>query len=309
MTTTQEQSATTIYPADENDDPYRYGWRLEYEWLPDGRYAYRYIPLTLEDVLHPQEEDHIVHSDLHQILCTYLHSVLRALLQHIAGAVVLYDVRVAWDVPGLKPLGPDIVVIFGVREMRNWSTFDAAEEGVRPSVIIEVTSPEYRYQDTEVKVPLYEQAQVLYYIIVDTGTRLNDFSLRVFGYHLTADGYRELLPDVQGRLWIEPLGLWIGIEVQEGQRALWLYDAAGDRIGDYAAVAAQLADVQQARERAEAQARAEAAARAEAEAQARAEAAARAEAEAQARAEAAARAKAEARLRMLEDDLRRLRGE
>ncbi len=80
-------------------------------------------------------------SDLHHQLCTYLYDVLRA---H-PGAIVISDVRIAWDVPGLRPYGPDIAVIVGVRERQNWRAFDVAQEGVRPVLIIEVTSPESRW--------------------------------------------------------------------------------------------------------------------------------------------------------------------
>jgi len=34
-------------------------------------------------------------------------------------AVVLDDVRIVWDIPDLKPHGPDIMVIFGVRARKN----------------------------------------------------------------------------------------------------------------------------------------------------------------------------------------------
>ena len=34
-----------------------------------------------------------------------------------------------------------LAVIFGVRERQNWGTFFVAKEGVRPALIIEVTSP------------------------------------------------------------------------------------------------------------------------------------------------------------------------
>lgn len=54
-------------------------------------------------------------------------------------AVVLNHGRIAWDVPGLGAHGPDIAVILGVRERKNWSTFDVAAEGVRPALIIEIT--------------------------------------------------------------------------------------------------------------------------------------------------------------------------
>ncbi len=60
----------------------------------------------------------------------------------------------------MKPLGPDIVVIFDVHERRNWSTFDVVEEGTRPALIIGVASPKTRGIDLLDKVQLYDRADV-----------------------------------------------------------------------------------------------------------------------------------------------------
>ena len=92
--------------------------------------------------LQPQQS--VTHSDLHQGICVYLYNVFRGLLATMPSSVVLHDVGVAWDVQDLKPHCPDIAVIFGIRQPQNWSTFDVAEQGVRPALIVEVTSPETR---------------------------------------------------------------------------------------------------------------------------------------------------------------------
>jgi Uma2 family endonuclease len=123
-------------------DPYRYGWRYARQARPDGAVEFAQIPLTLEDVLHPEEEDQIVHSEAHERRNLYMYDVFGAQVADDPTAVVLHDVRIAWDVPGLKAHGPDLAVIRGVRARKNWSTFDVVEEGVRPDLIVEVTSPE-----------------------------------------------------------------------------------------------------------------------------------------------------------------------
>lgn len=76
------------------------------------------------------------------------------------------------------------------------------------------------------------------------------------------------MPDARGWLWLEPVGLWIGVTQPGGDEAgaAYLYDAEGNLIGDYTSVT-------------------------------------RAAAEAEARA-----AEAEVRLRELEAELRRQRG-
>ena len=44
-------------------DPFRYGWRYVRVEHPDGTVSFDQIPLTLEDVLHPEVGDFIVQTD------------------------------------------------------------------------------------------------------------------------------------------------------------------------------------------------------------------------------------------------------
>jgi Uma2 family endonuclease len=329
-----------------DEDPFRYGWRYVRRPTPDDPDHLEQVPLTLDDVLHPEVGDFLVHSDRHETDRMYLTAVLRARLEPSGQAIVLSDVRVAWDVPDLRPHGPDVMVIPGLRERRDWSTFDVAEEGARPALIIEITSPETRENDVERKVAHYARAGVAQYVIVDDVGRRGERQLQVLDYRLVGEHYRLQPPDARGWVYLELAGLWLGVE---GDHVV-CYTDDGTAFGDYATVVQQAAEEAAARAEAEARARAaeeqaraaaeqaqqEAAARVVAEAQARAaaeqaraaaeqarrEAAARAAAEAQARAaeeqaraaaeqarrEAAARAEVEARLRELEAELRRLRG-
>jgi len=314
------------------DDPFRYGWRYVRRPTPDDPDHLEPVPLTLEDVLHPEEGDFIVHSDRHETDRMYLTAVLRARLEAYGRAIVLSDVRVAWDVPDLRPHGPDVMVIPGLRERRDWSTFDVAEEGVRPALMIEITSPETRENDVVWKVAHYARAGVAQYVIVDNIGRRGERQLRFLDYRLVGDTYRLQPPDERGWVYLELADLWVGVE---GDHVV-CYADDGTAFGDYATVVQQAAEAEArarreaaaraeaeararaaeeqaqreaaARAEAEEQARREAAARAEAEEQARREAAARAEAEEQAQREAAARAALEARLRELEAKLQRLQG-
>jgi colicin import membrane protein len=175
--------------------------------------------------------------------------------------------------------------------VRNWSTFDVAQEGVRPTLILEVTSPETRRFDLYEKVDHYDLAGVPYYVIVDAVERRGTPTVRVLGFERAGAAYRALTPDARGWLWLEPLRVWIG--VRDGE--VYCFDAQGRQLGDYADLVTQVIASE---ERV-----AEALAEAKAQAQAWMNAEARA-AEAEARA-----AEAEARLRALEAELRRLRGE
>ncbi|MEJ5343804.1 MAG: Uma2 family endonuclease [Chloroflexus sp.] len=306
------------------DDPFRYGWRFVPRPTPDDPHHLEQVPLTLEDVLHPEVGDVIVHSDRHETDRMYLTSVLRERLEPSGIAIVLTDVRIAWDVPGLRPHSPDVTVIPDFPARRNWSTFDVREEGQRPALIIEIASPETRQNDLEAKVEHYAWAGVAQYVIVDT-TRSEPRQLRLLDYRLVGDRYVRQRLDANGRVYLAIARLWVGIVDDH----VVCYDEQGAEIGDYTTVVrrarqeataralaeerARLAE-EEARREAEARA-AEAAARAAAEEQARREAEARAAAEEQARreaearaAEAAARAEVEARLRELEAELRRLHG-
>ncbi|MGQ9829001.1 MAG: Uma2 family endonuclease [Roseiflexus sp.] len=329
-------------------DPFRYGWRFVPRPTPDNPHHLEQVPLTLEDVLHPEVGDFIVHNDRHETDRIYLTEVLRARLESSGVAIVLTDVRIVWDIPGLRAHGPDVMVIPGIPERQNWSTFDVVSEGARPALIIEITSPETRENDLERKVEHYAQAGVAQYVIIDDmGGRSRERRLRLLDYRLADGRYVAHPMNAEGRVHLVIADLWLGVEDDH----VVCYDAQGVAIGDYVTVVRQAAEAAEQARRAEQRARQEATARAEAEERARREAerarreaerarqeaaaraeaeerarreaerarqeaAARAEAEERARREAecarqeaAARAEAESRLRALEAELRRLRGE
>jgi len=289
----QEETILTVDSGRDPADPFRYGWRYVHHSRPDGSEEIEQVPLTLDDVLHPEEGDFIVQNDQHVRFCNYLYDTLRGRLAHDPTAVVLYDVRVAWDVPGVRPHGPDLAVMFGVRERKDWGTFDVAVEGVRPALIIEVTSPHTRHLDLYQKVEEYDQAGVPLFIIVDTYTRDGQIAPRMWGYHRTDKGYyMPMVPNERGWLWMAPVGLWIGWNAHQ----IECYDEAGHPIMDYVHLDAARTIAETRAMWAEEQARAEAQARADAEVQARIEAQARADAEARA-------SMAEARLRELEAEV------
>ncbi len=136
--------------------------------------------------------------------------------------------------------------------------------------------PATRHLDLENKVVEYARVGIPLYVIIDIVPDRKADRIVLYGYQHTPAGYMQFLADACGWLWLAPIGLWIGA-VQGGAEepgAVYLYDSAGNAIGDYTSIMQ-----------------------------------ARAEAEAKAVAEAQARAEAEARLGELEAELRRLRGE
>ncbi|WP_287158307.1 Uma2 family endonuclease, partial [Chloroflexus sp.] len=215
----------------------------------------------------------------------YLTDVLQARLERTGEAIVMSDIRIAWDVPGLRPHSPDVMVIPGITKRDNWSTFDVAQEGQRPALIIEITSPETRENDLVRKVEHYARAGVAQYVIVDYLEREEPLRLRLLDYRLVGERYVLHPADEHGRVYLESARLWLGI----ADNHVVCYNERGEVMGNYTAMMEQA-------EAAQAQAWREAEARAAAEEQARREAEARAAAEERARlAEEQARREAEAR--------------
>jgi len=217
---TAEQSTLALEP--DHADPYFYGWR---EVRENGVLVN--VPLTREDMLHPQEGDHVTVNDPHVQLCIDLYVIIRGVLKDIPGAWVFHDMSVFWDVPGMKSNGPDFTVVLNRRKSDSPSSFDVAEEGVRPALLIEVTSPSTCSGDLVEKVQMYAQAGVPFYAIIDIVPRRNVTIPRLIGYRLVDGEYEHVNPDEFDRLWLESLQIWLRIvdgdvvcEDARGQRLL-----------------------------------------------------------------------------------------
>ena len=317
------------------DDPFRLGWRYITQVLPDGETHTLTVPLTPHDLLFPQESDQAVQLEPHVEDCLYLYAALKFHLANAPGAKVLADHRVRFDVPDLEPLGPDVVVFFDYFDTTHTGTFEVAQFGARPILVVEIASADTRKNDYRIKKEFYHQAQAAYYLIIDSRVRLGQRQAAwLVAFRHTPDGYEPIPADDQGRIWVEPLNLWLQIVdlqvrcIQGGTgRTIDSYiDQAFGRLEAEARTQLEItarleADTRTqleiaARLEAEAEVRAETTARHAAEAEARAaearataETVARLMAEAEARAETAARQTAEAQLAALEAELRRLRGE
>ena len=86
-------------PTAAKENPYRYGYRIITKPRPDGGVQAEQVPLTLEDVLHPQEGDFITDNRLQKLECRYLGDVLEERLDRVNGGLILQDVLVDWNVP------------------------------------------------------------------------------------------------------------------------------------------------------------------------------------------------------------------
>lgn len=232
------------------NDPFRYGWRYVAHEQADGKITYEQVPLTLEDVLHPQEGYHIMQNEEHVDWCIYLYTVFRRLLAHTSLAVVFQDLLFLWDVPGLKGHAPDLAVVFGVRPGHRES-FDVAAEGVRPTLIVEITSPSTANLDHQAKLEEYHLVGIPFYFIIDRRVVRRQRMLRLLGYRYTAAGYEPMVPNERGWLWMEPVRAWLGIA--EGKPLC--YTEEGMQIADYDQLEAKLSEAQERAEAAEARIR------------------------------------------------------
>ena len=213
-------------------DLFQYGWRYVPRTLPNGKVEYDQVPLTLEDVLHPQYEDVMPQDSAHAQDRSYLFGIGKRQTAGDPTALVLHDVLVFWDVPGLRQHSPDISVIFGVRQPEKLrKSFDVAAEGVRPTMLIEVVSPNYRNNDVVIKVEHYHRARVPLYVVVDREQAEGPVTIK--GYRYAPQQYEEIPLDAQGRLWLEPLGVWLGTR---GNQVVCYDGVTGKEIGDYAQV-------------------------------------------------------------------------
>lgn len=270
------------------DDPFFYGFRYVTRRTHDGKPVLVQKPLTAEDVLHPQEGDYITQGDSHNIDCTYLRNVLTVRMAPLPDPKVLSDCLISLGVKGLRKVCSDIAAFTNVRRRKVWKSFSVRKEKARWVLVGEVTSPSTRDKDLNVKPDIYFKAGVPICFIVDE-VSVDDEGrhLRLIGYERGPRGYREIPLSADGRLWLEPVQLWLGVE---GGRVV-CYDAEGNEIEDYEGMDEARREAEAGKEAAEV--RADAAEEARDAEKARADAAEAARDAEKARAEAARKAERE----------------
>ncbi len=223
------------------NDPFRLGWRYLREVGPDGQETTRKVPLTERDLLFPQEEDFVVQRDPHLRDTLYLREAFRTFLRHRPAVHVFADHRIDFNLRGVEPLGPDVALI---DEVPDWDgtqgTLFLAERG-RPLLVVEITSPDTRRNDLEVKRALYERAGVPVYVVVDrqAGDLGDQVALLVF--RLDGQGYRLQPKDQRGRARLPQLTLSLGIE----DGCVWVFDRDGVRLEEAPELHAQIEAAEQ----------------------------------------------------------------
>src|SRR5436305_10133476 len=92
-----------------------YGWRYVKRSGPEGSEDWEQVPLTLEDVLHPQEGDVIPENSLHESDCRYLADVFSTRPLGPPQTKVTRDLLVHWGVEGVRNHSPDVGVFVGLK--------------------------------------------------------------------------------------------------------------------------------------------------------------------------------------------------
>jgi len=213
------------------EDPFRYGWRFIKVTTPEGDEIERQVPLTEEDVLHPLEGDFIVNTEVHDQIVSYLKLAMQSPYVERPDIVVIGNMRVDWGSKLGWAHGPDVAVFSGVRG--TWSarqgTFYPAKLKAKPLLVIEATSPSTRGNDFGYKLREYYQVGVIVYVIIDIPYDGEFGDIQLFGYQAGKAQYEALPKDDKGRLWLEAVRLWLGVEGSD----VYLDDAEGSRLPDY----------------------------------------------------------------------------
>jgi len=157
------------------------GWRYIEKASKNGRVKYERVPLTRYELLHPKEDYIIVHRTPHDFNSAYAGNSTKINLTDKREARAFSDLRTDLDLTGVEPISPDISVMFGLSQEKEWSTFKCQEEGIYPSVVFEITSPGTRANDFDEKYDYYCRAEIPYYVILDIEYDKDD---QVRGYHL-----------------------------------------------------------------------------------------------------------------------------
>ncbi len=227
-----QPSAPSTQP---EEDPFKYGWRFVKRVQPNGEVDFEQIPLTLEDVLHPEEEDQIPMRPIHALDCTYLHSVFRTRPLGPAVGYVSFDLRIDFQAGGVRPVSPDVAVFVGLNREPDpdRGTLLLGHMRGRCLLALEVVSPDTRDNDVLRKVELYHRVGVPLYVLIDQEEEGGTRSL--VAYRHTPAGYAPLPLD-QGRLFLPFLDLFL---TMHDNRPVCL-DRSGRELGDYADLCRQL---------------------------------------------------------------------
>jgi Uma2 family endonuclease len=208
-----------------HEQEFPYGWR----YVRRGD-EFEQVPLTLEDVLHPQEGDVIPVNYPHDRDCRYLAGEFESRPLSPPLGLVTHDLLVNWGVPGIRNHSPDVAVFVGLsRSLGREGTLELRSLGGRCVLVVEVVSPSTRNNDVVHKFDHYYRVGIPLYVLIDQPDEDGPRSLHA--YRHTPSGYEEVTPDAQGRILLPPLGLLLGMRED---RAVCFDAVTGEELRDHA---------------------------------------------------------------------------
>jgi Uma2 family endonuclease len=214
----------TVTPSSHQEE-FPYGWR----YVRRGD-EFEQVPLTLEDVLHPQEGDVIPVNFPHDRDCRYLAGEFESRPLSPPLGLVTHDLLVNWGVSGIGNHSPDVAVFVGLsRPLGREGTLDLRSLGGRCVVVVEVVSPNTRNNDVVHKFDHYYRVGIPLYVIIDQKDEDGPRWLRAYLH--TPAGYEEVTPDGQGQILLPPLGLLLGMRED---RAVCFDAVTGEEMRDHA---------------------------------------------------------------------------
>jgi hypothetical protein len=194
--------------------PFHIGSRIVRTMDASGKERSESIPLTEEDFLHPQEEDRFMIVDKHWVSVTYIRQAIEFANEHRPAIRVFSDHRIDWEVEGILPHGPDVVVFDHFR--KPWddreSTLPVKTMEALPLAIIEVTSEYTRHIDFEEKYLEYCDAGIPYYVIVDFHGPKRTMS--ILGFRRKAGEYSPMRKDPNLGYFIPGVNVFIRLEAE-----------------------------------------------------------------------------------------------
>lgn len=228
-----------------DDDPFYYGWRPSREKTADGEERLRWIPLTYDDLLDPQEDDVIAEDTIHRKVTEGVAGILRHRYRADPTVAVWSNLKIHFHIPGLTTgPGPDISVVAGVEDCdRRRRSFRYGQEPGTVRLVVEVVSKSSVKKDYQDLLQIYAPLGVEEYVAIHPLGPYSDGPFQLTGWRLDrqAQQLRPIAPGPEGRILSRTTGLLFGTGKDGWRLAVW--DAAtGERLQPPAQEAEQRAE-------------------------------------------------------------------
>ncbi len=198
-----------------------------------GEVVVEEIPLTLEILLHPDEDVQVPQGNPHyRQLYPLAQGLQRFLERRRRGWGVFSDVMVTWAQKRLPPVAPDVVIVDRIADPEAvGSSLDVAAEGCRVRAVLEVvttSSKARRAKDEKHNRKLYAAAGVEDYVLTYPRQHRERGDPALRSFVLAGGVYRERSADAEGRFLLRSVGLRLA--VGESGELVFTDVATGERV-------------------------------------------------------------------------------